>query len=118
MGLTNGLKATSGSAPGDTVISTGQRATSGSAYTLDGVGNRTNADLLEPLIPGFDPGTINYTYNTGNILATADSATYTHDANGNRTQKVAGAVTVDYTYDSQNRLTQVTDGIQTTQGKK
>jgi RHS repeat-associated protein len=101
--------------PSNTVISTGQRATFGSAYTLDGVGNRTNADLAEPLVPGFDPGTINYTYNTGNILALADSTTYTHDANGNRTQKVAGSVTVDYTYDSQNRLTQVADGTQTTQ---
>jgi RHS repeat-associated protein len=105
MGLTNGLKAT------------GEKATFGfgSAYTLDGVGNRTNTDLAEPLIPGFDPGSIGYTCNIGNILATGDSATYTHDANGNRIQKVAGSVTVDYTYDSQNRLTQVADGTQTTQ---
>jgi RHS repeat-associated protein len=104
----NRLEAMTNFAPGDTVIST-------YAYTLDGVGNRTNADLAEPLIPGFDPGSIGYTYDTGNILATADGATYTHDDNGNRVQKVAGGVTVDYTYDSLNRLTQVTDGTQTTQ---
>jgi RHS repeat-associated protein len=104
----NRLTAMTNYAPGDTVIST-------YAYTLDGVGNRTNTDLAEPLIPGFETGAINYTYNTGNILATADTVSYTHDANGNRTQKVAGAVSVDYTYDSQNRLTQVTDGTQTTQ---
>jgi RHS repeat-associated protein len=102
-------------APGDTVISSYD-------YTLDGVGNRTNTDLAEPLIPGFETGSIGYTYDTGNILATAagggslaNGATYTHDDNGNRTQKVAGAVTVDYTYDPLNRLTQVTDGTQTTQ---
>jgi RHS repeat-associated protein len=95
-------------APGDTVISSYD-------YTLDGVGNRTDVDLAEPLIPGFEPGTINYTYNTGNILALTDTVSYTHDANGNRTQKVAGAVTVDYTYDPLNRLTQVADNTQATQ---
>jgi hypothetical protein len=87
------LNAMTNNTQSDTVISTGQRATGekatfgfGSAYTLDGVGNRTDVDFLEPLIPGFDLGTINYTYNLGNILTTADSATYTHDANGNRVQ--------------------------------
>jgi len=95
-------------APGDTVIST-------YAYTLDGVGNRTNVDLAEPLIPGFETGTINYTYNLGNILATGDSTTYTHDANGNRTSKTIGTTVTSYTYDPLNRLTQVSDGTQTTQ---
>jgi len=96
--------------PGDppTVISTYD-------YTLDGVGNRTNVDLFEPLIPGFEPGTIDYTYNLGNILTTADSTTYTHDANGNMTTKTNGTNVTSYTYDSLNRLTAVNTGTQTTQ---
>jgi len=95
-------------APGDTVIST-------YTYTLDGVGNRTDVDLTEPLIPGFDPGSIGYAYNLGNILATADSTTYTHDANGNRTSKTNGTNGTSYSYDSLNRLTAVNTGTQTTQ---
>jgi hypothetical protein len=45
--MTNGTRATVGFASNNAVISTGQRATVGSAYTLDGVGNRTQVDLGE-----------------------------------------------------------------------
>jgi RHS repeat-associated protein len=93
-------------APNNMVISTGQRATFGSAYTLDGVGNRTQVDLNEPMMPSYNAETVNYTYTSGNILATADGATYTHDANGNRSQKATSVGTTYYTYDSLNRLTQ------------
>jgi RHS repeat-associated protein len=96
------------SAPGETIIANYE-------YTLDGVGNRTGLDLFEPLIPSFPTETVAYTYTTGNILVSEDGTTYTHDANGNRVQKVAGAVTVDYTYDPLNRLAQVTDNSKTTQ---
>jgi RHS repeat-associated protein len=109
-------------APGNTVISTGQttgdplvRATFGSAYTLDGVGNRTKTDLNEPMMPSYNAETINYTYSLGNILNTADGNTYTHDANGNRIQKSGSGGTTTYTYDSLNRLTQVAAGARTIQ---
>jgi hypothetical protein len=46
--MTNGVMATFGFAPNNAVISTGQRATFGYAYTLDGVGNRTKTELNEP----------------------------------------------------------------------
>jgi RHS repeat-associated protein len=95
-------------APGSTVIST-------YAYTLDGVGNRTQVDLNEPMMPSYNAETINYTYFLGNILNTADGNTYTHDANGNRIQKSGSGGITTYTYDSLNRLVQVVKGSQTTQ---
>jgi hypothetical protein len=73
---TNGQRATFGFAPNSTVLST-------YAYTLDGVGNRTQVDLNEPMMPSYNAETINYNYTEGNILALADGNTYTHDANGN-----------------------------------
>ena len=97
--MTNGTRATVGFAPNNNVIST-------YAYTLDGVGNRTQTDLNEPMMPSCNAETVNYTYTTGNILASADGATYTHDANGNRSQKATSVGTTYYTYDSLNRLTQ------------
>ena len=48
------------------------RATFGSAYTLDGVGNRTKTDLNEPMMPAYNAETVNYTYSLGNILNSAD----------------------------------------------
>ncbi len=95
----NRLIAMTNFASADTVIST-------YAYTLDGVGNRTQVDLNEPMMPSYNAETINYTYTAGNILASADGATYTHDANGNRSQKATSVGTTYYTYDSLNRLTQ------------
>jgi hypothetical protein len=77
--MTNGQSATNGFAPNNTVTTTGQtagdplvRATFGSAYTLDGVGNRTKTDLNEPMMPAYNAETVNYTYSLGNILNSAD----------------------------------------------
>jgi len=115
--MTNGQRATSGSGQDDTIISTGQtagdplvRATFGSAYTLDGVGNRTQTDLNEPMMPSYNAETTNYVHNPGNILSSADGTTYTHDDNGNRTTKTHGINVTSYTYDSLNRLTQTSTG--------
>ncbi len=104
----NRLTAMTNFAPANTVIST-------YAYTLDGVGNRTRVDLNEPMMPSYNAETIDYTYTLGNILATVDGATYTHDANGNRTQKSGSGGTTTYTYDSLNRLVQVVKGSQINQ---
>lgn len=56
-----------------------------------------------------------YSYSSGNILASADGNTYTHDANGNRTSKTNGTNVTTYSYDSLNRLVQTVKGPQTTQ---
>ncbi len=106
--IRNRLTAMTNFAPGSTVIST-------YAYTLDGVGNRTRVDLNEPMMPSYNAETVNYTYSLGNILNTVDGNTYTHDANGNRTQKSGNGGTTTYTYDSLNRLVQTVKGSQTTQ---
>jgi len=95
----NRLTAMTNYGQNDAVISTYE-------YTLDGVGNRTQTDLNEPLMPSYNPETTNYVYNTGNILASADGTTYAHDDNGNRTTKTNGTNVTSYTYDSLNRLTQ------------
>jgi RHS repeat-associated protein len=95
----NRLTAMTNFAPNNAIIST-------YAYTLDGVGNRTQVDLNEPMMPSYNAETINYTYSLGNILSTADGNTYTHDSNGNRTSKTNGATVTNYSYDSLNRLTQ------------
>ena len=120
--MTDSQGATSSFAPNNMVTTTGQtagdplvRATFGSAFTLDGVGNRTKTDLNEPMMPAYNAETINYTYTLGNILNTADGNSYTHDANGNRTQKSGSGGTTTYTYDSLNRLIQTVKGTQTTQ---
>jgi len=104
----NRLTAMTNHAPNNTVIST-------YAYTLDGVGNRTQVDLNEPMLPSYSAETVNYTYSLGNILNTADGNSYTHDANGNRIQKSGSGGTTTYTYDSLNRLVQTVKGSQTTQ---
>lgn len=56
-----------------------------------------------------------YTYNSLNQLETVDgpdgSATFSYDFNGNRTKREEGAETINYTYDSENRLVHVAGGL-------
>jgi RHS repeat-associated protein len=99
----NRLTAMTNHGKDDSVIST-------YAFTLDGVGNRTQTDLNETLMPSYNSATTNYVNDPGNILASADGTTYTHDYNGNRTSKTNGTNVTNYTYDPLNRLTQVAVG--------
>jgi RHS repeat-associated protein len=102
MGLTNGLKATSGSAPSDTVIST-------YAYTLDGVGNRIDVDVDEPVALSYSDQTSNYHYDVGNILTDINvRSTFHYDDNGNLTSSGSLWNSTYYTYDPLNRLIEVT----------
>ncbi|MBU7048206.1 MAG: hypothetical protein HXS54_17355, partial [Theionarchaea archaeon] len=65
-------------------------------YSYDEVGNRTAKDG------------VSYTINSVNeITSLSDGTTFTHDDNGNRTQKTKGTDTWDYTYDYANRLTKI-----------
>ena len=75
-------------------------------FTLDGVGNRTQTALNEPMMPSYNSETTNYVNDPGNILASADGTTYAHDDNGNRTSKTNGTNVTTYAYDPLNRLTQ------------
>jgi RHS repeat-associated protein len=67
------------------------------SYTYDAVGNR---------LTSLDPAS--YTYNSSNQLTASSAATYTYDYNGNTLSKTDTNGTTYYTWDYENRLTQVT----------
>jgi RHS repeat-associated protein len=66
------------------------------SYTYDAVGNR-----LTSVSPA------SYTYNSSNQLTATSAATYTYDYNGNTLSKTDTNGTTYYTWDYENRLTQV-----------
>jgi len=74
------------------------------SYTYDAVGNRLTKT---------EGGTINYEYGACNRLTQAGSATYSYDANGNLATKNDGTNSWTYSYDYENRLTQVKKNGQT-----
>ncbi|OHA46763.1 MAG: hypothetical protein A3A80_02820 [Candidatus Terrybacteria bacterium RIFCSPLOWO2_01_FULL_44_24] len=65
-------------------------------YSYDAVGNRLTGPVLG-----------NYTYNAANEALTAPSMLLTYDANGNISTKIASPLAWAYTYDPENRLTQL-----------
>jgi len=67
------------------------------SYTYDSVGNRTSSHLSP-----------SYGYQPFNRLAGTSSASYTYDTNGNLISKTDASGTVQYIWDFENRLTQVT----------
>jgi RHS repeat-associated protein len=75
-----------------------------STWTYDAVGNRLKQ--ISPL------GTIAYTYDAGDRLLAAGTATFTYDANGNQTSvaQTFSSQPLSYQYDSANRLVAVTGG--------
>jgi RHS repeat-associated protein len=76
-------------------------------YTLDGVGNRATISFEEPLTKTNPTGTVNSSYLLGNLLKSSGTTTYTYDGNGNLATKTQGSNVTNYTFDSQDRLTQV-----------
>lgn len=81
-------------------------------YTLDSVGNQIEVIQYEPyaIIPIYLGGQSNYnfsTYNDANRLQSCDNSTFTHDANGNITQKNDNGVITNYVYDIENRIISV-----------
>ncbi|MGH9864766.1 MAG: hypothetical protein ACRD4H_05055, partial [Candidatus Acidiferrales bacterium] len=53
-------------------------------------------------------GVSSYTNNTSNELTSSSAASYSYDSNGNETSKTDSTGTTNYTWDFENRLTQVT----------
>lgn len=80
------------------------------AYTLDGVGNQIAENRNEPLAPTILGTTTGSTFDGDNRIETAGTATFTHDANGNRTAQT-GSNAATFTYDYANRLTSVSWGF-------
>src|SRR6516164_9471503 len=79
------------------LLSATQGATTTESYTYDPVGNRT-ASL----------GVASYTTNSSNEMTANSNASFTYDNNGNTTSKTDSTGTTNYTWDFENRLTQVT----------
>ena len=66
------------------------------SYSYDPVGNRLSS-----------LGVSSYTNNTSNELTSSSAASYTYDSNGNTASKTDSTGTTNYTWDFENRLTQV-----------
>jgi len=84
-------------------------------YTLDGVGNNVMEAREEPFAPDFTPSHVDSSFGNDNRIETAGSATYTHDADGNRTGQT-GSNAATFTYDYEDRLTAVSGSINTQYG--
>ncbi|MGE3432836.1 MAG: RHS repeat-associated core domain-containing protein [Ramlibacter sp.] len=69
-------------------------------FTLDAVANR----IAHSKAAGA------WTYDANNQLTSRPGASYEYDAAGNQTKKTEGSTVRNYSYDSQNRLTGITDG--------
>lgn len=67
------------------------------SYNYDPIGNRLSS-----------LGVSSYTNNSSNELTGTSNASYTYDANGNTTSKTDSTGTTNYTWDFEDRLTQVT----------
>ena len=87
-------------------VKSGSTPTTQEQFTYDLVGNRLTA---------LQGGGSSYQVNSSNELTASPGTTYTYDANGNRltlTNQVAGMPsTSNYTWDFENRLSQVTPGF-------
>lgn len=74
-------------------------------YSLNALGNRTEANSMAPSSPVLSLRNITSTYDSDNRVLTAAGATHVHDANGNLVA-VNGPNPIAYSYDVFNRLIQ------------
>ena len=75
--------------------------------TLDKNGNRTSANITQPLANRVYNNSQNYTYDAANRIQSAGPTTFTFDNNGNMTSKIEAGVATAYVYDFENRLVSV-----------
>ena len=71
------------------------------SFTYDGIGNRTTTAA----------STTAWTYNQNHQLLTTPDRSYVYNANGHRSIENRGAETLTYSYDLEERLTQITSSI-------
>ena len=74
-----------------------QGATTTESYSYDPVGNRLSSLGMNP-----------YSYNPSNQLTATSNGSYTYDNDGNTASKTDSSGTTQYTWDFENRMTQVT----------
>lgn len=89
---------------GRLVNKTDAPAISSYAFILDENGNRTQADMRQPLPSQLPNTTLSYSYDTANRITAAGNATFSFDRNGNMTSRTEGSATTVYTYDPNDHL--------------
>ncbi len=83
------------------------------SYGYDSIGNLTNKNgLTFTYDPGVAAGSLPHA--PGRVSDVTGDVIFTYDANGNRVTRLAATDSMTYTYDAENRLTQVVSGTQTT----
>lgn len=76
-------------------------------YVLDAIGNHLSEDITEPYpLPVLLDLNESYSYDNANRIQSAGSASFSHDVNGNMTQRI-GFTTTNYTWDVLDRLTDI-----------
>lgn len=81
--------------------------------SLDANGNRTSITMEQPLLPDIPSRGNTYTHNAANQVLTNNTKNYSYDGKGNRITKTDGGTTTLYQYNFHDRLTQISDGINT-----
>ena len=81
-------------------------------FTLDKNGNRTGANVTQPVGNRLQNTSQNYTYDAANRIQNAGPNTFGFDNNGNMISKTEGGVTTNYGYDFENRLVSVSGSSQ------
>jgi len=82
------------------------------AFTLDNLGNHLSVTQTEPYTSSpTNFSSRNFTYNTANRVTSEGGNTYSYTANGNLLQKL-GSDTINYGFDAENRLTNMSGKYQ------
>lgn len=76
-------------------------------YTYDKAENITGMDRKEAVEREFEKELTDYTYNSGNEILTAGSDTFGFDGDGNQTSQTGSEGTTAFTFDFENRLTEL-----------
>ncbi len=77
------------------------------SFTLDKNGNRTAANITQPLGNKLTNTSQSYTYDAANQIQSAGATTFGFDANSNMTSKTEACATTNYGSDFENRLISV-----------
>lgn len=78
-------------------------------FTLDELGNHTQESINQPLspVPNLSAESISYSYDLVNRIQSAGNVTYGFDANGNMTSRIEGGNTTNFSFNTENKLTNI-----------
>ena len=93
----------------------GDATISSFSYVLDKLGNRKSATMDVPLAPVFNNKSISADYDPESQITDWGSASFGFDDAGKQADKTEGLTTTTYTYNLDDRLTNISDGTDTWQ---